>query len=89
MNLNEIRQNIDEVDRQIAELMEARMDLVLQIAEYKKSQNLEILDSSREHLVLEKIAGYVKNPAYTDTIVTNYQDIMKNSRSFQEKLLKK
>ena len=54
MELNELRKQIDKVDKQMAKLFEERMDIVKQIGNYKKEHNLPILDKERENLVKEK-----------------------------------
>lgn len=89
MNLEEIRKQIDSTDKALTVLIEQRMALVLQIAEYKKVSEKAVLDPSREQIVLDKIAAYVENPDYTQTIVSTYKDILVHSREFQTAYLKK
>lgn len=84
MNLDETRKQIDDVDKQIIELLEERMKLVQEVITYKKENNLPVLDNSRENIVLEKTRERVVNPIFADSIVATFQDIMKNSRNFQE-----
>ncbi|OFI49066.1 chorismate mutase [Floricoccus tropicus] len=84
MNLDETRKQIDGVDKQIIELLEERMKLVQEVIAYKKENNLPVLDNSRENIVLEKTRERVENPIFADSIVATFQDIMKNSRNFQE-----
>ncbi|OFI47912.1 chorismate mutase [Floricoccus penangensis] len=84
MNLDETRKQIDDVDKQIIELLEERMKLVQEVITYKKENNLPVLDNSRENIVLEKTRERVENPIFADSIVATFQDIMKNSRNFQE-----
>lgn len=84
MNLDETRKQIDDVDKQIIELLEERMKLVQEVIAYKKENNLPVLDNSRENIVLEKTRERVENPIFADSIVATFQDIMKNSRNFQE-----
>lgn len=89
MNLEELRHQIDTVDREMTELLEQRMALVEQIAAFKKSNHTAVHDSAREQVVLNKIATYVKNSAYCDTILATYKDIMAHSRAYQTNLLEK
>ncbi|MDR2977146.1 MAG: chorismate mutase [Streptococcaceae bacterium] len=88
MNLNTIRESIDQVDSELTGLLEKRLELVCQVIEIKKAQNLSVLDEKREHDLLKKIAAQVENPEFTDCIVNTYKDIMKNSRAFQTETLK-
>ena len=52
--LENARQKIDEIDRQMAALFEARMAAVRQVAAYKASCGMPILDQGREQQVIEK-----------------------------------
>ena len=54
MELNELRNQIDQIDKEMAVLFEKRMKIVKQIGEYKKENNLPILDKKREEEVIEK-----------------------------------
>ena len=88
MNLDDIRNDIDMVDSQLIALLEQRMDLVSQVATYKKMTGARVLDNSREIAILEKVASRVKEPLFTETIVNTFRDILKNSRAYQEQTLK-
>ena len=55
--LEEARRTIDEVDRQMAALFEARMAAVGQVAAYKEAHGLPVLDAGREAQVVEKRRG--------------------------------
>ena len=46
MDLNEIRQQIDAVDKDIVALLEERMKLVTQVSAYKQSTGKAIYDQS-------------------------------------------
>ena len=54
-DLSVTRQEIDKVDKQIVELIEKRMDLALQVAEYKMSTGKPIYDRQRELEKLDKL----------------------------------
>lgn len=54
MELKDLRQEIDKVDSQLAELFNKRMELCSQVAEYKKQANLPTLDLAREEEVLKQ-----------------------------------
>lgn len=87
MNLNIIRQEIDQLDQELVALLEKRMQLVNQVAAYKKATGKPILDTSREEAVLQKVASRVENKAFEETVVNTFADIMKNSRDYQAKQL--
>lgn len=87
MNLDIIRQEIDQLDQELVALLEKRMQLVNQVAAYKKATGKPILDTRREEAVLQKVASRVENKAFEETVVNTFADIMKNSRDYQAKQL--
>ncbi|WP_332406882.1 chorismate mutase [Pseudolactococcus laudensis] len=88
MNLDDIRSDIDTLDAQLVQLLEARMALVSQVATFKKMTGGRVPDNSRELVILDRVASQVENPDYTETVVNTFKDILKNSRAYQEKVLK-
>ena len=47
MDMNEYRKQIDEIDTQLTELFQKRMDTAAKIAEYKKANGMPIFDPAR------------------------------------------
>ncbi len=47
VSLDESRKKIDEIDMQLMQLFEKRMNVVVDVAKYKKENNLEIFQSER------------------------------------------
>ncbi|MCC4121650.1 chorismate mutase [Lactococcus lactis] len=81
--LEELRNNIDQVDQEIVQLLEKRMTIVQEISQEKQAQKITILDNSREQAVLDLARQNIKNSAYQKTIINTFKDIMKNSRLYQ------
>ena len=65
LDLEKIRQEIDKVDQQLADVLESRLHLVMQVAAYKKSKGLPVKDKNREAKVIEKVAGFLENKEYS------------------------
>lgn len=82
------RRKINQIDAEITALLEKRMAAVQQVVEIKAQQGLAILDDSREQVVLDAVAKGVKEPAYRETIVNSFKDIMTRSREYQAAKLK-
>ena len=57
MDLQECRAKIDEIDRELVRLFADRMNIVLDVAAYKKANGLPILDAARERALLSKVAS--------------------------------
>ena len=86
MDLDQIRKDIDQIDQELVALLEKRMVCVSQIVEYKELQSLPVLDQGREREVLEKVGSLVTDDQYRTTIQSQFQDMMKRSRDFQEEV---
>ena len=87
MDLSQLRQQIDTIDRQIVDLYEKRMDVSRQVAEYKIETGKKVFDKQREQ---EKIAG-VKALTHNDFnshgVEELFEQIMSMSRKLQYQLL--
>lgn len=88
MNLDIIRQEIDQIDNQIVKLLEERMHLVEGVVAYKKSSGKPVLDTKREEVIFEKVRSHVTNKQYQETIVATFSDILKRSRDYQDQNIK-
>lgn len=53
--LNELRTDIDECDRELLELLAKRMDIVLQIGQIKKENNISVLQTGRWDAIVKRI----------------------------------
>ena len=65
-----------------AALMKRRMETVAQVAEYKKANNMPVLDTSRERALLSKV-GQEAGEELADYIQSMYRTIMAASRSYE------
>ena len=86
-SLEECRQQLDEVDRDIVRLFEQRMMIVRDVAAYKIAHDLPVLDQSREAMVLASRVSMLKDGHFAGSIRTLYECIMALSRQEQEQLL--
>ena len=85
--LEQARAGINEIDAKMAELWEKRMNLVVQVANYKKKNGMQVFDSSREKQVIERCVQYIKNIDLQPYYVQFIQDLMDISKKYQHKLL--
>ncbi|HEU6905726.1 TPA: chorismate mutase [Streptococcus pneumoniae] len=88
MDLDIIRQEIDQIDDQIVKLLEERMHLVEGVVAYKKASGKPILDTKREEVSFEKVRSRVEDKRYQETIVATFSDILKRSRDYQDQNIK-
>lgn len=85
-DLLSIREKINEIDNKIVELWKERMDACLSVAQYKKENNLPVLDSKREAELLNRIGNMAGEDLEIYSRVL-YDTIMTVSKSYQHKYL--
>ncbi len=86
MNLNEAREKIDSIDKELIKLFKERMNAVCDVARYKKENGLPIYNGQREREVVnnltkevpEELALYVK---------VLYNTLFSVSRGYQTKMI--
>ncbi len=84
--LEKSRVKIDEIDREMAKLFEARMSVCEDIAKYKKERALPILDAGREKHILSRHASLVENDTYREYYMEFVNKIMDVSKKYQTRL---
>ncbi|MCL2519001.1 MAG: chorismate mutase [Oscillospiraceae bacterium] len=88
MDLEIIRKEIDDVDDQIKILFEKRMALVLEVAEYKKQNNLPVKNSTRENEILVRVTtGQSEELAEYTKIL--FRKLFEIARLYQERNINK
>jgi chorismate mutase/prephenate dehydratase len=80
--LQELRCQIDGIDRQLADLFRQRMTVTEKIGEYKAAHGLQVLDRARENQVLAAKAALVGDELRAD-VTTLFETIMALSRRQQ------
>ena len=86
-DIDDLRNQIDKIDSSLVSLFENRMEVVLKIAEYKKNNNMEILNKAREQAVIKKNLELVKNKDLFSEVEEFFESVMEISRGFQNKNL--
>lgn len=79
-NLKEIRDKINDLDKEMLDLFTKRMKLSKEVIEYKIKNNLPILDQEREKEVINKNLNNLKNKdleKYYLEFITNLMNISK------------
>jgi len=84
LDLEEIRSRIDHIDRKLVELIEERLEIVKEVALYKKENNMKIFDRKREEEVVYKNLSNVKNEELKHYIEIILKDIMDSSKEYQK-----
>ena len=84
-NLDEIRVEIDAIDKELIELFKRRMNCAKEVGLYKQANNIPVLNRKREEEILDRIQQMGgEYGAYARLL---YQNIMELSRSLQHNLV--
>ena len=84
--LERLREEIDKCDDVISSAYTARLALTRQVAQYKKHNNIEILNSNRESSILKRLTD--NNDKYKEEVRNLYKFIMECSRNIQQNDIK-
>ncbi|MCC8050394.1 MAG: prephenate dehydratase [Clostridiales bacterium] len=86
-DLQELRLEIDEVDQQITELFERRMEISEDVARFKIANGRKVFDKEREHSKLDTLGAMAHNDFNRHGIKELFSQIMSMSRKLQYQLL--
>ena len=85
MELQDYRQQIDQIDAQLTELFQQRMQVSSGIADYKKAHNLPVYDPARERAKLKSVAASAR-PELREATERLYSMLFELSRGYQRSL---
>ena len=86
MDLIELRNEINQIDKELVDLFLRRMNVSARVAEYKREHGMAVLDPARERELLEKISQ-LSGEEHEEYARTLYGTILSLSRSYQYKRL--
>jgi chorismate mutase/prephenate dehydratase len=87
MELEELRVKIDELDEQLRSLLKERMEVSVQVGEYKKKNNVAIFHPEREKEILEKNVAKMEKLEFRSAYRDILRKIMETSRRIQGNIL--
>lgn len=87
--LEKAREKINAIDKEMAELFEKRMEAVEEVVEYKMENGMNVLDSSREKVLIEKNSSYIHDAKYRDSYLNFLKAELAVSRNYQQSILSK
>lgn len=82
--LEGLRTQIDGIDNEVIRLLDKRLQVSLQVKEYKKLHNMDVLDSLREQIILDKIDAYECDELIKQQIHKIYGAILGTSKEVQK-----
>lgn len=82
--LDKLREQIDEVDRQLLELLNRRANLSLAVGQAKRQVSGRVFDPAREARLLERLASLNQGPLKAEHVTAVWRAILSASRSLQK-----
>lgn len=86
-DLKELRNQIDQIDRQIVELYQKRMEIAAEVAAYKIENGRQVFDKTREEEKLASLSALATSPFNRHGIQELFEQIMAMSRKRQYQLM--
>lgn len=84
--LEAYRKEIDAIDEQLIALLKKRLNIAEKIGIYKKTNNIDVLDKSREHEIIERLNNKAKEHNLSEKLLKEiWQLLFKESYSIEGK----
>lgn len=87
-DIKELRSEIDNIDSKLVELFEQRMETAIEIAQYKKENNVDVLNSNREQEVISKGESNLCNKNLKGSLKKFLNCVMEISKDVQSEVLR-
>src|SRR5436190_1913494 len=85
-SLDELRKRIDQVDKQLVDLLNERARVVIDIGQIKRSENAPIYAPDREQQVLKQARSYNRGPLPDRCIEAIWLELMSGSFTLERPL---
>lgn len=82
--IKSLRDQIDEVDKKIVELLNERTRLVREIIRLKRENEMPLYDPRREEEIFMNIRSANKGDLYTEALIDIYETILKWMKSLAD-----
>jgi chorismate mutase len=83
--LEQLRGQIDEVDRQILALVAERVRIVLRVGDIKRARNLDVYDPERERRLLARLTELAPAPLDATTVRRVFERLIDESRRLEQR----
>ncbi len=88
-SLKEMRQQIDTIDSQLIDLLAQRMKVCRQVGEYKKRNDITVIQSDRYHEILVKRSQQGASKGLDTTFVKNIMNLIHDESVRQQEELQR
>ena len=83
MNINDYREQIDSLDRDLLRIFNERAALALKIGEIKKTLEMQVYDPSREKRIFDAMTASNPGPLDNSAIVRLFERVIDESRTLE------
>ena len=83
MDITQLREQLNKTDDALVKAFRERMNIVLEIARYKKENGLQVYDPAREAAVIKRLTQ--DDETFADAVETLYRAVFEISRELQHK----
>ncbi|MCK5732220.1 MAG: chorismate mutase [Tenericutes bacterium] len=87
--MEELRNQINIIDKRMQNLFLERMQIVKQVALHKKENNLPIFDEIREKIIIKENVDRIDNLELIDLYMAFYKKTIEVSKQYQERIIGK
>ena len=86
MDMNELREQINQIDEELVKLFSQRMQVARNIAQYKQENNLPVYDPERERQVLHLYVNGYKSSEIGGILYMSVNTVETHKKRIKEKL---
>ncbi|MBC8197386.1 MAG: chorismate mutase [Candidatus Marinimicrobia bacterium] len=83
--LKNLRQNIDDIDEKILNLLENRMRIVREVGELKQELDISVEDLNRETEIIQRLTQYSSGKLSENQLIRIFTAVFKSSKQIQRK----
>ncbi|MFA6430083.1 MAG: chorismate mutase [Candidatus Paceibacterota bacterium] len=88
MDLSELRNEIDQIDREFLSILSKRMKLIPKVAEYKKKNSIKRYQPEREKEVIKLRRELAKELNISSDLVESiFKEIIKDAHKIEEQIM--
>ena len=83
MDIEQLRKEIDRLDRELLRIFNERAGIALQIGEIKKELGLPVYDPDREKRIFERMRSANPGPLENEAIIRLFERVIDESRRLE------
>ncbi len=81
--LKNLRQNIDDIDEKILNLLENRMRIVREVGDLKQELDISVEDLNRENEIIQRLTQHSSGKLSENQLIRIFTTVFKSSKQIQ------